>query len=102
MKLHPPTSTLFPYTTLFRSIGFTRKVPVIFFLTCGQNISTLFHRMKEMIWLLLIISVSHLRIKKSEQRPPRHGQSGKAQLRSEEHTSELQSRLHLVCGLLLE
>src|SRR2546429_3914841 len=34
--------------------------------------------------------------------PPRFGSTGKRQNRSEEHTSELQSRLHLVCRLLLE
>src|SRR5437899_4912050 len=62
MMRRPPTSTLFPYTTLFRSFGFSKS--------------------------------SHSR------------GSGMARrwnfLRSEEHTSELQSLRHLVCRLLLE
>src|SRR5205809_1229013 len=72
MTRPPPSSTLFPYTTLFRSPAGT-----------------------------------------SAQRPPpaapssgraSHGSPLTATLppRSEEHTSELQSRLHLVCRLLLE
>src|SRR2546422_3743109 len=65
MIRRPPRSTLFPYTTLFRStIGETVGTPDATFPDCGLT------------WL-------HLH-------------------RSEEHTSELQSRLHLVCRLLLE
>src|SRR2546422_1623659 len=68
MIRRPPRSTLFPYTTLFRSLF---AVPA----------------------LLLL--------------PPQSPDTGAAALphadgRSEEHTSELQSRLHLVCRLLLE
>src|SRR2546429_6434745 len=66
MIRRPPRSTLFPYTTLFRS------------LLVGGGIS----------WY----ASGMLRDLADEQ--------GKA--RSEEHTSELQSRLHLVCRLLLE
>src|SRR2546422_7571849 len=75
MIRRPPRSTLFPYTTLFRS---RRPVPPT-------------HRGRE---------------------PPSPGRSSsrdraghandRAGERSEEHTSELQSRLHLVCRLLLE
>src|SRR5437870_10913415 len=61
----PPTSTLFPYTTLFRSRS-----------TCRPRIS-------------------------ASSRPPTAAASA-ARARSEEHTSELQSRGHLVCRLLLE
>src|SRR2546422_11476180 len=63
MIRRPPRSTLFPYTTLFRS-------PRYFL--AGQR-----------------------------RRKP-HGFDLRAWRRSEEHTSELQSRLHLVCRLLLE
>src|SRR5438876_5438798 len=68
MLRRPPRSTLFPYTTLFRS---------------GRDRSTLgargrLHRV-------------------GPARPPAVGQD-----RSEEHTSELQSPVHLVCRLLLE
>src|SRR2546422_11197203 len=66
MIRRPPRSTLFPYTTLFRSRN----------LAGGR-------------------SALHAR--------PRHrGRGGHDVERSEEHTSELQSRLHLVCRLLLE
>src|SRR3989442_9295250 len=77
MIRRPPRSTLFPYTTLFRSPSPTRTLAV---------------------------------------RPARHSDQpltplgatirgcaeGRQWLRSEEHTSELQSRPHLVCRLLLE
>src|SRR2546422_4485905 len=64
MIRRPPRSTLFPYTTLFRSVmkwepTSLQKVPFVFL-------------------------------------------SPAEAIRSEEHTSELQSRLHLVCRLLLE
>src|SRR2546429_1862883 len=70
MIRRPPRSTLFPYTTLFRSPG-SREPPDQF---RGQAAA-----------------------------PNAHAGDGAAnRLRSEEHTSELQSRLHLVCRLLLE
>src|SRR2546427_8250044 len=72
MIRRPPRSTLFPYTTLFRSPGLplTRIHPVAGQATPGWH---LVHVRKERI------------------RP-----------RSEEHTSELQSQSNLVCRLLLE
>src|SRR2546429_1589282 len=72
MIRRPPRSTLFPYTTLFRSL---RR-------QC---------RLDQRAAHLLIPSGSRTR-------SPRILRA----LRSEEHTSELQSRLHLVCRLLLE
>src|SRR2546422_1285737 len=69
MIRRPPRSTLFPYTTLFRSLAcLKRGIGVVF----AGNVC-------EGVRLLLETVV-----------------------RSEEHTSELQSRLHLVCRLLLE
>src|SRR5436309_15651689 len=62
----PPRSTLFPYTTLFRSGPFA------------------------------------LRRSPSARRRVRRGPSARGRTRSEEHTSELQSRENLVCRLLLE
>src|SRR5687768_18091848 len=70
MIRRPPRSTLFPYTTLFRS---SHPAPAFADVLRG-----------------------HLRLLLSG--PASSGQ----QERSEEHTSELQSRLHLVCRLLLE
>src|SRR3989442_5819660 len=81
MIRRPPRSTLFPYTTLFRSgFGFERDQNNQ--LTTGNRDGTFkFGSMKALL---------------TNNKP---GQQG---LRSEEHTSELQSRPHLVCRLLLE
>src|SRR2546422_4351551 len=83
MIRRPPRSTLFPYTTLFRSRP--RLV--------GEDL------VEGALHALEILLVLH-----------EHRQRGLDKLRrelpsvsrSEEHTSELQSRLHLVCRLLLE
>src|SRR5437899_12932195 len=72
----PPRSTLFPYTTLFRSqIGQGRKAVSVLVATSRRGLSK-----------------------------PLRGQEWRRDLRerSEEHTSELQSLRHLVCRLLLE
>src|SRR2546422_2450154 len=74
MIRRPPRSTLFPYTTLFRSGEFTAAERV--------------DRFQGFI---------HLRTGDEAARQPLG-----ILARSEEHTSELQSRLHLVCRLLLE
>src|SRR2546429_9568394 len=73
MIRRPPRSTLFPYTTLFRSREFEELGVVLAMHTFPSR----------------------------EALTPEWGQRI-AQTRSEEHTSELQSRLHLVCRLLLE
>src|SRR2546429_6113505 len=77
MIRRPPRSTLFPYTTLFRS----RHRPP----DGGHAVLDLF--VFAAFLSALVSSVIASRTVKS---------------RSEEHTSELQSRLHLVCRLLLE
>src|SRR3989442_3528365 len=77
MIRRPPRSTLFPYTTLFRS---TR---------CDYDMSG----------LRLTAAGPDLRRIIVDYVVPR---SPAADVRSEEHTSELQSRPHLVCRLLLE
>src|SRR5207249_7392242 len=92
----PPTSTLFPYTTLFRSS---------FKFTAEQLVAHCHHPP---------VGVEEYRCRHAEQAErcdhrigrredavqPRHGQT--IAPRSEEHTSELQSRFDLVCRLLLE
>src|SRR2546422_7216907 len=77
MIRRPPRSTLFPYTTLFRSP--TRTAPM------GTS-----NGMSEMV------SAADAPLM------PATSGSFSVSARSEEHTSELQSRLHLVCRLLLE
>src|SRR5690554_7051037 len=89
MIRRPPRSTLFPYTTLFRSQSFKPEqlLPL--------------HAMSQK---LLIRPVNTLLVF-TGRRPGRlHARPGLTRLvaRSEEHTSELQSRPHLVCRLLLE
>src|SRR5258705_9840686 len=85
MIRRPPRSTLFPYTTLFRSLGceeneydpakITGKLVVALRGVCARVDRAIFGQ--------------------------RHG-AAKGHDRSEEHTSELQSLRHLVCRLLLE
>src|SRR2546422_1873122 len=97
MIRRPPRSTLFPYTTLFRSVLYLVVVGIGFWLhSQGQEIA--FPVLSVVLILLaglfpalavLALGVRRLRIRA-------------AKPRSEEHTSELQSRLHLVCRLLLE
>src|SRR2546422_2754984 len=73
MIRRPPRSTLFPYTTLFRSTLLTGPEG-------SASPRPARYRSTTVWWGLL----------------------ARSQIRSEEHTSELQSRLHLVCRLLLE
>src|SRR2546429_6024759 len=102
MIRRPPRSTLFPYTTLFRSIASIElreiRLPLIHFFETSFGRTT-----ERRIILARVID--------------RDGADGWGECtagegpfyseewtetRSEEHTSELQSRLHLVCRLLLE
>src|SRR3712207_8982888 len=91
MIRRPPRSTLFPYTTLFRSV----RVRVIRMDLQGHVGATGEFRMR----------VAQVQLRLRVLQHPRGG-DGKAALgrviRSEEHTSELQSRQYLVCRLLLE
>src|SRR5258708_24610172 len=88
MIRRPPRSTLFPYTTLFRSLlhghyFFDREYPV------SEKIVAMYN------------DVSSLRTT-IERTVSRKMEKPVLVLRSEEHTSELQSPDHLVCRLLLE
>src|SRR2546426_7570788 len=89
MIRRPPRSTLFPYTTLFRSLGGLALEPP--------------HLPRELV-AVLAAEGSQIRVPRGRQ-----DQDGTALLdrhrrgqRSEEHTSELQSPCNLVCRLLLE
>src|SRR5437868_11057970 len=74
MSLPPPTSTLFPYTTLFRS-SLLRELQI----TYKNPLSLAFTPDGREVWVAC-----------------------EGERRSEEHTSELQSRFDIVCRLLLE
>src|SRR3712207_9260386 len=87
MIRRPPRSTLFPYTTLFRSARRARKPdPRRRHLRMRRLTRTVLP-----LALLLALAAG----------PSAAAQDGQAK-RSEEHTSELQSRQYLVCRLLLE
>src|SRR2546429_5940456 len=80
MIRRPPRSTLFPYTTLFRSFASRRRGHAP---PCDRERETAAASRRSSI-------------------PSRRDLRNRTRRRSEEHTSELQSRLHLVCRLLLE
>src|SRR5260370_4834150 len=86
MIRRPPRSTLFPYTTLFRSREDVEpSAPLI-----------TYHDRQRVLKLLAKADIEHAGV----ERAAPHACSISA--RSEEHTSELQSHLNLVCRLLLE
>src|SRR5258708_29673607 len=91
MIRRPPRSTLFPYTTLFRSLGIYCLVLVVCILLKGAM---------SFITRWVLIGVS--RDIEFDLRADLLDVAGNADERSEEHTSELQSPDHLVCRLLLE
>src|SRR5437879_11670305 len=84
----PPRSTLFPYTTLFRSGGRGDAD-----LRAAANTGKAQNQ-----------QAPHTRLSRvgSEELPHSHPGAALADARSEEHTSELQSPMYLVCRLLLE
>src|SRR3712207_8584599 len=90
MIRRPPRSTLFPYTTLFRSWG----------ICTGQ----LGHEWEEPLPLFVGRPIIELHRQAADRAGEalRHVLDSLDRLRSEEHTSELQSRQYLVCRLLLE
>src|SRR2546422_8347998 len=93
----PPRSTLFPYTTLFRSQQ--DRLPAVSKGWLPRDASI--HSTPALIGKLRAHGRDGPRSRSSD-RPLRQIMEEKIEDRSEEHTSELQSRLHLVCRLLLE
>src|SRR5690348_17619065 len=94
MLRRPPRSTLFPYTTLFRSNGSMRSVlPAV---------------ATEWVTRFVIVESTEERSWKSPLEPGYGRAAGGCEASenptrsSEEHTSEVQSPVHLVCRLLLE
>src|SRR3712207_7730351 len=90
MIRRPPRSTLFPYTTLFRSLGEPS-------LGQAEPARGLPHPATDELLHLPLRPVADLADVGRERRP-----LPVDDVRSEEHTSELQSRQYLVCRLLLE
>src|SRR3712207_8293564 len=81
MIRRPPRSTLFPYTTLFRSQAASHTVPTVTTRASGTCVA-IEPELPSAAWTNVSTKT--------------------AAARSEEHTSELQSRQYLVCRLLLE
>src|SRR3712207_7189209 len=97
MIRRPPRSTLFPYTTLFRSLlGIPPTASFAFVTGC------------QMAHVTCLAAARHEVLARAGWDVERDGLQGAPRLtvvaadRSEEHTSELQSRQYLVCRLLLE
>src|SRR3712207_7690770 len=86
MIRRPPRSTLFPYTTLFRSRGRVRRVAGDE-VGVDERLGDPHHQVGQVVQVQRRVEV-----------PP----AAPLLQRSEEHTSELQSRQYLVCRLLLE
>src|SRR2546429_2793400 len=86
MIRRPPRSTLFPYTTLFRSVSMN-VLALMEFISSHSNYAAQVKALIEQGHCLALGAFVGFFL---------------AYERSEEHTSELQSRLHLVCRLLLE
>src|SRR3712207_7087297 len=89
MIRRPPRSTLFPYTTLFRSTGSVHLLPLLYPLEAGWALPP----GRPVTWHDLPPGEVLARLDAG---------TPDAALRSEEHTSELQSRQYLVCRLLVE
>src|SRR3712207_8915862 len=90
MIRRPPRSTLFPYTTLFRSDIEFADATVMAGRSQIRNLSSRLSNLKREFQ------------KKQRERLITEAEAAWRSSRSEEHTSELQSRQYLVCRLLLE
>src|SRR2546425_6391158 len=86
MIRRPPRSTLFPYTTLFRSLHLRREIAAVVGDAGGRLV-----RHRRGGHQVLAAEIDRV-----------HAQLARRENRSEEHTSELQSLAYLVCRLLLE
>src|SRR3712207_7392198 len=96
MIRRPPRSTLFPYTTLFRSVeelGATDELVELAHAEPGHELAHFLGDEEKVVHHVLGLAL---------ELAPEHRVLGRDADRSEEHTSELQSRQYLVCRLLLE
>src|SRR2546422_6166237 len=106
MIRRPPRSTLFPYTTLFRSMVAPGLLAVAMPIAVGLFFK-LFHLGAETVAAFLMVgTIGGILMATLLNNGGGAWDNAKKYIetgeRSEEHTSELQSRLHLVCRLLLE
>src|SRR3712207_9536023 len=102
MIRRPPRSTLFPYTTLFRSYGALaglRRVAVILVQGNGYLRVDLRRGLHEMVEEAVVGVLARAARGLDDDRSLGLARSLHNRLRSEEHTSELQSRQYLVCRL---
>src|SRR5256885_6448340 len=98
MIRRPPRSTLFPYTTLFRSLG-AHEQRLLGDAVRGVRL------LRIAVPEVLLAERNRTELRIGAHRPDDHellDAADPALLRSEEHTSELQSPCNLVCRLLLE
>src|SRR5439155_22173452 len=98
----PHRSTLFPYTTLFRSLYSILEVTsftVDFLVEPPRTLLHVGHHEARIVFWFLTLRSHHLGFV-NDATFPRPGLARPVLTRSEEHTSELQSRGHLVCRLL--
>src|SRR3712207_7712057 len=102
MIRRPPRSTLFPYTTLFRSVGDFERLTVV--ALAVAHVARHVHVRQEVHLDLddaVALAVVAAPAADVERKPPRLVAAlARDRRRSEEHTSELQSRQYLVCRLL--
>src|SRR3712207_7906130 len=94
MIRRPPRSTLFPYTTLFRS-GLSAVPAQALLVEARDELDVVDHLGDRP-------AAEARRDREVAQVPHEHAADARSARRSEEHTSELQSRQYLVCRLLLE
>src|SRR3712207_7327687 len=94
MIRRPPRSTLFPYTTLFRSRQMQDEI--------RHRVGAFVRPLPHLIVRKGVEAFGDLGGVLPQQPRPRMFEQERIQPRSEEHTSELQSRQYLVCRLLLE
>src|SRR3712207_7607969 len=97
MIRRPPRSTLFPYTTLFRSI-WEEYLEIVEDIRHSEGMRELYSKRSETIERVFADGKELHGLRYTQYR----GLEKVKMERSEEHTSELQSRQYLVCRLLLE